>query len=208
MWTVSSSSAQHGADREHGAGPVTHAEDAGGAPAGEHGHESPSLFTGDLGNIFWSLATFGLVIFILGRYAWKPLLSALQKREEFIRESLAQARKDREEAEARLQEYERKIAAARDEASGIVDEGRRDAEVVRQRIENEARAEGDAMVRRARRDIEIARDTAVSEIYRIAAHLATDAAGRIIRKELSPDDHKALIEESIEGIPDRPSSSN
>ncbi len=190
----------------HGEEAQPHAADAEAAHGDEHGHDGPSLFTGDLGNIFWSLVTFGLVIFFLGRFAWGPLLKALKKREDFIRESLAEAKKEREEAEARLKEYEQKITAARDEATAIVEEGRRDAEVVRQRIEREARAEADAMVKRARRDIEIARDTAVSDIYRIAANLATDAAGRIIRKELSPDDHKELIEESIKGIPERPSS--
>ena len=52
--------------------------------------EHPTLFTGDLGNIIWSLLTFGAVIFVLGKFAWGPILRALQKREDFIRDSLEQ----------------------------------------------------------------------------------------------------------------------
>ena len=57
------------------------------------GAGGPSLFTGDLGNIFWSLLTFAAVIFVLGKFAWKPILGALQKREDFIRDSLKKATK-------------------------------------------------------------------------------------------------------------------
>src|SRR3990172_3198914 len=101
---------------------------------GSEGGEGPSLFTGDLGNVFWSLVTFFAVLVVLGKFAWKPILGALQKREDFIRECLAQAKRDRDEAEKRLKEYSEKIVAARSEATPIVEEGRRDAEVVKRRI--------------------------------------------------------------------------
>ncbi len=164
------------------------------------GGEKPSLFTGDLGNIFWSLLTFITVLIVLGKFAWGPILNALQKREDFIRDSLAQAKSNREEAEVRLKEYAEKLAAARGEASAIVDEGRRDAEVVKRRIEEDARAESDRMVERAKREIEVATETAVKELYTLSAGLATDVAARVLRKELDAKEHERLINDSLEEL--------
>ena len=156
-----------------------------------------NLFAGDIGNAVWTLAIFLLVIFVLGRFAWGPLLSTLQEREKFIRESLEQAKTDREAAEAQLREYEEKLHEARAEATEIVKEGRRDAEVVRRRIEDDAKGEADKIVARARREIEIAKQTAVKDIYSLTASLATSAASKIVRQELDRSDHERLIAESI-----------
>ncbi len=159
--------------------------------------DQPSLFTGDLGNIIWSLLSFFAVLVVLGKFAWKPILSALQQREEFIHSSLKQAKKDREEAEKRLKAYEAKLSAARQEATAIVEEGRRDADVVRRKIEEDAKAGADAMVDRAKREIGIATDTAIKELYEVTGKLATEVASRIIKKELRAQDHERLIADSI-----------
>lgn len=156
-----------------------------------------NLFAGDIGNAVWTLAIFLLVIFVLGKFAWGPLLSTLQEREKFIRDSLEEAKADREAAEARLQEYSEKLDEARGEAHEIVREGRRDAETVRRRVEDEAKDEAEKMLVRARREIEIAKQTAVKELYSVSATLATHAASKIVRQELKPDDHERLIAESI-----------
>jgi len=164
------------------------------------GAEQPTLFTGDLGNVFWSLLTFLLVLVVLGKFAWKPILSALQRREEFIRDSLHQAKRDREAAEARLKEYNDKLMAARAEASAIVEEGRRDAEVVRRKLEEAARTEASQTLERTKREIAIATDTALKEIYSQSAKLATELASRVIRKELNAQEHQRLIAESIDEL--------
>ncbi len=170
------------------------------AMASEEGSGGPSLFTGDLGNIFWSLLTFIAVLVVLGKFAWGPILGALQKREDFIRDSLKQAKEDREQAEARLKEYGEKLETARAEATAVVDEGRRDGEVLKRKIEEQAKAEATALVERAKREIQVATDTAVKELYSMTARLSTDIASRIIRKELSPADHERLVAESIEEL--------
>lgn len=168
--------------------------------ASEEGSGGPSLFTGDLGNIFWSLLTFIAVLVVLGKFAWGPILGALQKREDFIRDSLKQAKADREQAEARLKQYGEKLETARAEATAVVDEGRRDGEVLKRKIEEQAKAEAAALVERAKREIRVATDTAVKELYSMTARLSTDIASRIIRKELSPADHERLVAESIEEL--------
>ena len=167
------------------------------AAIGSEGGEKTSLFTGDLGNIFWSLVTFFAVLFVLGKFAWKPILGALQQREEFIRSSLEQAKQDREAAESRLKDYEAKLASARQEATEIVQEGRRDAEAVKRKIEQDTKESTAAMLERVKREISIATDTAIKELYDVTGTLATSIASRIISKELDARDHERLIAESI-----------
>lgn len=170
------------------------------AAAAEESAEAPSLFAGDLGNSAWTLVIFVIVLIVLGKFAWGPLLSSLQSRETFIREALESAKHDREAAEARLKEYEQKLAASRAEATAIVDEGRRDAEVVKRRIEAAAKEEADKMIERAKREIHIATDTATKELYTLSAKLATQLAAQVIGRELSPQDHQRLISQAIAGI--------
>lgn len=168
--------------------------------AAAEAEEAASPFAGDVGTAIWTLVIFGLVVIVLGKFAWGPILSALQKREDFIRESLESARRDRLEAEARLKEYVEKINSARAEATAIVEEGRRDADVTKRRIEEEARTEAERIVARGKREIEIATESAVKEIYSQAARLATDGASRILGRELNPQDHERLIAQSIEEL--------
>lgn len=162
--------------------------------------EPPNLFAGDLGNAFWTILIFVLVLVVLGKYAWGPILSTLQTRESFIHEALSKAKHDRDAAEARLKEYEERLASARAEATAIVEEGRRDAEVVKRKIEEDARQAANQAIERARHEIQMATDVATKELYQLSARLATDMAARVIGRELSPQDHERLIAEAIDGI--------
>lgn len=172
--------------------PALAAEGAGEAP--------PNLLSGNVGNVIWTLLIFGLVLAVLAKYAWGPILSTLQTRESFIHEALAKAQRSRDEAEARLKQYEERLAGARAEASAIVEEGRRDADVVRHKIEAAAKAESDKMVERARREIHLATVTATRELYELSARLATRMAEHVLRRELTPADHERLISDAIEAI--------
>ncbi len=162
-----------------------------------HGAQPPSLFGGDLGNAVWTLAIFFLLLIVLGKFAWKPLLTALQNREKFIRESLESARRDRESAEASLKRYEQQISKARDEATAIVEEGRRDAEALKRKIEEDARASADNMIERAKREIGIARDTALKELYDGSAQLATTIATNLLKRQITPEDQHRLVEDAL-----------
>ena len=164
------------------------------AMAAEGGGEN--IFAGDLGNMIWTVVIFAAVLIVLGKFAWGPILDGLQSRENFIRDSLVEAKADRQAAEERLREYEAKLAEARGEATAIVDEGRRDAEVVRQTIEANAKDEANLIIERARREIDLAKEAAVEEIYGLAGQLATEVASKVIRKELTQEDHERLIEEA------------
>ncbi len=164
------------------------------------GEEAPSLFAGDLGNSFWTLLIFVIVLVVLGKFAWGPILKTLQARESFIREALEKAKHDRVAAEERLKEYEARLASARAEATAIVEEGRRDADVVKRRIEAAGKEEADKMIARAKREIHIATVTATRELYDLSARLATRMAEHVLRRELTPEDHERLIADAIEAI--------
>lgn len=170
--------------------------------AAAEGGATGGPFEGNIGNALWTLIIFAVVVFVLGKFAWKPILAGLQQREQFIRTSLEQAKRDRDEAEARLREYGDKLTAARAEATAIVDEARNDAEAVRRRIEEEGRVEASAIVERARREVTIAAETAKKELFEVSARLATELAGRLLGREVNAADHERLIRDSIDRIED------
>lgn len=159
-----------------------------------------NLFAGDIGNAVWTLVIFLAVILVLGKFAWGPMLSGLQRREQFIRDSLEQAKRDREQAEAQLEEYNKKLDTATADALKVVEEGRRDAEVVKERIEEKARSEADQMVDRAKREIDLAKQAAIKELYETSITLGSDIASRVLKREMNAQDHEDLIAESIDHL--------
>ena len=159
-----------------------------------------NLFAGDIGNAVWTLVIFLAVILVLGKFAWGPMLSGLQRREQFIRDSLEQAKRDREQAEAQLEEYNKKLDTATADALKVVEEGRRDAEGVKERIEEKARSEADQMVERAKREIDLAKQAAIKELYETSITLGSDIASRVLKREMNAQDHEDLIAESIDHL--------
>src|SRR5476649_2471543 len=110
-----------------------------------------SPFAGDLGNAIWTLAIFVIVVVVLGKFAWGPVLGLLQQREEFIHRSLSEAKREHDEAEARLKEYAAKLHTAHAEAAALLEEARRDAERLREEIRQKARADADRLIANAQR---------------------------------------------------------
>lgn len=169
-----------------------------------HGAEgSGDVFSGNLGNAIWTVVVFLALLYVLGKFAWGPLLKGLQGREQFIRLSLEQARDQRDEAHALLEKYEAKLAEARGEVEEILDEARRDAGVLRQREEQRAKEEAEKMIARAKREIDIATETAVKDLYANASRLSVDVARRILQRELDPEDHARLIDDAVRSFESR-----
>ncbi len=168
--------------------------------SGGEGAAEPSIWAGGLHNVIWTLLIFLSVLTILGKYAWKPLLDALQHREDFIRNSIEEAKRERVQAEELLKKYTDQINQARAEASAIVEEGRRDAEAVRRKLEGEARAAADDIVKRSKREIEIAHQHAIKEIYEETAEIATLMAAQIIGREVRPEEHREFVAGALKDI--------
>lgn len=162
--------------------------------------KEPDIFYGGIGNAIVMLIVFSVVVYILRTSAWGPLLKALNEREQRIHGDLVKAKEEREEADKLLQQYKVQIDRSREEATAIVEEGRRDSEVVRQRIQTEAQAESKAMVERAKAEIELAANAAIKSVYDQSADIAVQVAGQVIRRELSASDHDAIIRETLDAI--------
>lgn len=158
----------------------------------------PNIFGGGITNAIITAVIFLIVLVVLGKKAWPPLVKVLEEREQTIRGALEEAKRERQQAEALLAKYREQIDRAREEATAIVEEGRRDAEVVRRRLQEETRQEAAEMIERAKREIQLATEAALRDLFDRTAELAVDVAGGIIHKELSPADHKALVAESLE----------
>ena len=170
---------------------------SGGEHAAGQAHAKPGVLDWDFGAALWTIFVFVILLLILRLTAWKPILTGLTQREEFIRKSLDDAKREREQAERLLADYTAKLEQAKDQAAEVVEEGRRDGEETRRRIGAEAKAEAEAIIERAKRDIGLARDEAVRQLHEETIVLATTIAGKMIRRELSAADHQALLDESL-----------
>ena len=172
--------------------------------AQEHAAEGGlSPFAGNLGNAIWTLGIFLLVVLVLGKFAWGPVLALLQQREEFIHRSLADAKHDRDEAGARLKEYIAKIQASKNEAAEIVEEARRDGERLREDLRTKARGEAERLIQSAERQIQLETSRALEQIRREAVDLSVMIASKIIQRNLSKEDNERLIDEALKQVESR-----
>ena len=159
-----------------------------------------SPFAGNVGNAIWTLLIFVIVVVVLGKFAWGPVLSLLKQREDFIHKSLSDAKHDRDEAEARLKEYAARLQSAQVEAVGIIEEARRDAERLRQELRERARSEADTMIKNAERQIDLQTTRAVQQLRQEAVELSVTIASKILERNISKEDNEKLIADALRQI--------
>jgi len=157
----------------------------------------------DPGLIIWTIITFVILLVLLRRVAWKPILAMIDERERTIQESLERADEAREEAEETLEQYRKQLAEARAEARDIINESKESGEKIKQDIIAEAENQKRKMIEDARNQIEAEREKAVREIQDSVADVAMAAASRILQKELSEEAHSRIIQDSLEQFKER-----
>ena len=145
----------------------------------------------------YTVVVFLMLLGVLWRFAWGPLMKALEEREQRIAKKIDDAEVLRRQAEERLKEYERRIVAAKDEAAAIIAEGKRDIEKVREEIMAAAGTESAKALERAKREIHLAKEAAVHEMREQMVALVSELAANVIRREVKTDDHRRLIEEAM-----------
>lgn len=150
--------------------------------------------------IFWELISFGILLFVLAKYAWPPILEALETREKKIRESLEQAEQNRASAEARLKEYEAKLQGASRETESILAEARNKAQRLLEENEQRLRSESDRIREETRQEIDRERRRALADVRGEAAKLALLVAEKVLTRSLSDDDHRRLAEEALQAV--------
>jgi F-type H+-transporting ATPase subunit b len=152
----------------------------------------------------WTLVVFVGLLLVLGRFAWKPLLHALQERERHLEHVLTESERARNESESLLAEHRKQMARAADEVRAILDRARADAQAMTDQMVKQAQAEAEASRHRAQREIASARDQALAEIWQTSAELAVTVAGKVLAKQLGADEHRRLLEAAIQELPATP----
>ena len=154
----------------------------------------------DPGLFIWTILTFLVLLALLARFAWRPLLQALEGRQESIRKSLDDAQQAKEDLERLQQESAEIIRQGRVEADAIVSKSRSDAERLREEMKEKARAEADVVVRNAERQIELETGRALQQIRNEAIDLSVMIASKLIQRNLSKEDNEKLIEETLKQV--------
>ena len=153
--------------------------------------------TPDYGTLFWMVIIFGIVLFILKKFAWKPILKALKDRESSIANALSTADKAREEVQGLKADHEKIIAEARKEKDVILKEAKEVKDKLLAEAKGQAAKEGQKIVETARLQIEAEKEAAISEIKQQVAELSVLIAEKVIQKELKD---KKTQEGMIEGL--------
>ena len=153
------------------------------------------LVTPGIGLLFWMLLMFVVVLWILKKFAWRPILNALRDRELSIQEALMSAENARKEMESLKADNEKIIAEARIERDQIM----KDAKQVKEQIINQAREqaaeEARKLMQTAKEDIKSEKESAITEIKNQIAELSVDIAEKILREKLTDkNQQKGLIE--------------
>ncbi|HCK61413.1 MAG TPA: ATP synthase F0 subunit B [Gemmatimonadetes bacterium] len=161
---------------------------------GQGGEGGGGLYDINTGLSFWTLVVFAILVLILGKYAWGPILAAVDAREKGIQTALDEAAERNQEAEKLLANYKENLADARRQANELLAEGKAAGESIRMEIEEKARGEAQSIIERARAEIERERDAAIAEIRRESVDLALAAATRLVQENLDQEKDRVLVE--------------
>ena len=152
------------------------------------------------GLAIWTLVSFGLVYWVLKRYAFGPIQGLIDERRERVRQSIEDAENARKEARALLEEHRALIAQARGQGEEILAEARRVADSLRQRVKDETEADRQRRLEETKRQIEAETQRALEQIRAEVAELPLVATSKVTGKVLDDDDHRRLIEDAIKDL--------
>jgi F-type H+-transporting ATPase subunit b len=161
------------------------------------------LIRPDPGLYIWTILTFVALVVLLARYAWRPLLQALDRRQAQIKQSLDDAQEAKRELERLHQESAQIIRQARVEAESIVSNSRAYAEKLKDEIKAKARADADLIVQNAERQIQAETRRAIEQIRVDAADLSVMIASKLIQRNLTKEDNARLIEQALQQVETR-----
>jgi F-type H+-transporting ATPase subunit b len=154
----------------------------------------------DPGLFIWTILTFLVLLTLLAKFAWGPLLQALEGRRKGIEKALEGAALAKAELERLNQESAQIIAKARQEADAIIIRSRSDAEALREELRQKARAEADGIIRNAERQIQSETARALQQIRHEAVDISVAIASKIIQRNLSKEDNERLIDDALKQI--------
>jgi F-type H+-transporting ATPase subunit b len=157
----------------------------------------------DPGLFIWTVLTFLILLTLLAKFAWRPLLQALEKRQDEIRKSLDDAQLARQELERLHAESAQIIAKARVDAEAVIANSRADGERLREEIRQKARSEAEGILRNAERQIQLETQRALQQIRHEAVDLSVMIASKLIQKNLTKEDNDRLIQDALTQVETR-----
>lgn len=162
--------------------------------------EKSSPYYGDLGQAFMILAVFAGLMFILGKYAWKPIIGQLQRREKEIGEKLQDTERRNRESKELEAHYHARLDRADAEAKQLLAKSLEEAAKAREELLAAARDEGSHTIEAAKDEIELFKQAAIEELQQATAKMAVSIAREIIQDQLSPAKQEELVEQSLRRI--------
>jgi F-type H+-transporting ATPase subunit b len=162
--------------------------------------EGGSLIDINPGLIFWTAVTFLILLFILKKMAWKPILTALSQREEAIKDSLEKAEKAKEEAQKVLNENQASIAKAEEESRKLIEQSRAYADKLKDQMLKESKEQAQKIIEDASAEIERKKEETFNELKAKVAEIAIQAAEKILSENLNKDSNKKLVDKYIDDI--------
>ena len=157
----------------------------------------------DPGLFIWTIITFLVLLTLLAKFAWGPLLQALESRQNAIKKSLDDAQQARQELERLNQESAQIIRQARVDAEAIVTKSRGDAERLREEMKQKARTEADGIVKNAERQIQLETQRALQQIRHEAIDLSVQIASKLLQRNLTKEDNERLIADALKQVEGR-----
>lgn len=149
------------------------------------------------GDILVTLILFIVLMLLLKKFAWGPLMGIMQQREEQVASDLETAEKSRQETKKLLEEQRSLLKEARVEAQAIVENAKKQADLQKEEIVSAARNEAARLQESAKRDIETEKEKAITALREEVVSLSVLAASKVLNKEVSEEDNRSLIEETI-----------
>lgn len=177
------------------AAPLAAQEEHGGAAEG-----GVNLLEPHAGLMFWTLLIFVVLLFVLSKFAFKPITAAVEARERALEEAIEGAKRDREEAAQILARHRAELEGARAEAQRFIADGRAAGERMRADLLEQTRAQQQDLMDRARRDIEAERDRAIADLRREAVDLALAGASKLIERNLDDTSNRQLVEKFLSSM--------
>ena len=159
------------------------------------------LVTPEIGLIFWSTLSFLLLLFILRKFAWKPILAAVSDREEGIKNALATAENARKEMQNLTADNERILKEARTERDGLLKEAREIKENIISEAKDEAQQQAEKVIEQAKATIQAEKQAAIADLKNQVAELSIGIAEKVVRQELSDKEKQIeLVEKMLKEV--------
>lgn len=162
--------------------------------------EGGSLVDVNPGLVIWTIITFLILLFVLKKIAWKPILGALNEREDAIKSSLEKAEKAKEEAQKILNENQASLLKAEEESKKIIEQSRTYAQKLKDQMVKESKEQAQKIIDNASAEIEQKKDEMFNELKTKVAEIAIQAAEKILHESLDKDSHKKLVDRYIDDI--------